>query len=266
MARPAWVKLGLGIAVLAVASAAAIFVFAPKIIPLLPGEAQRRLGLSPELSEIRTRHLPEIRNTLAQFGLKPGAPVHIRIFKEDSQLELYVQGPERLHLLRRYPICAWSGRLGPKLKEGDHQAPEGFYNVDRAALNPNSRFHLSFNLGFPNGFDRAHGRTGSFLMVHGDCVSVGCYAMTDPVIEEIYLLVEAALKAGQRHVPVHIFPFRMTDARMARAAANPAHAPWLAFWRDLKPAYDLFETTGRVPRVTLDAGRYRVDLQATLSD
>ena len=78
-----------------------------------------------------------------------------------------------------YPICLWSGRLGPKLREGDRQAPEGFYTVSAEQLNPNSRWHRSFSLGFPNAFDQAHGRTGSFIMVHGGCPSIGCYAMTD---------------------------------------------------------------------------------------
>ena len=119
-----------------------------------------------------------------------------------------------------YPICAWSGELGPKLAEGDRQAPEGFYAVGLKQLNPNSNYHRAFNLGFPNAYDRALGRTGSFLMVHGDCVSIGCYAMTDQGIDEIYRIVEAALHQGQREVPVHAFPFRMTEKAMAEKAGH----------------------------------------------
>lgn len=191
---------------------------------------------------------------LAARGLEPGAPVFLRIFKQESDLELWARAGEDYVLVKTYPICAWSGELGPKLKEGDRQSPEGFYQVTSGALNPNSRFHLSFNLGFPNRYDRAHGRTGSFLMVHGNCVSIGCYAMTDPAIEEIYRLVEAGLKAGQGAVRVHIFPFRMTDENMAAQAGSR----WFAFWQNLKTGYDAFERDRRPPDITVSGKSYRV--------
>ncbi|MCB1588130.1 MAG: 2-dehydro-3-deoxyphosphooctonate aldolase, partial [Xanthomonadales bacterium] len=133
--------------------------------------------------------------------------------------------------------------------------PEGVYQVSASALNPASRFHLSFNLGFPNAFDRAHGRTGSFLMIHGSCVSIGCYAMTDPAIEEIYSLVDAALSAGQGTVPVHLFPFRLEDD----ALKAEADSPWQAFWSDqLQPIYRTFEQDRMVPKVCVRDGTYRV--------
>lgn len=201
---------------------------------------------------------PNLSRSAASLGLADNAPVFIRIFKEEAQLELYIRGPDGFRLLRRDPICAYSGTLGPKLREGDRQAPEGFYEVRLGALNPNSSYHLSFNLGFPNRFDRAHGRTGSYLMVHGDCVSVGCYAMTDAVIEPIYKQVERSLKAGQPFVPVHIFPFRMSNARLTQAANTPQESQWLDFWRQLAPAYHQFEHTQRVPRVSVSNKRYNV--------
>ena len=151
------------------------------------------------------------------------------------------------------PICRWSGRLGPKLAEGDHQAPEGFYTDDSMALNPASRWHRSFNLGFPNALDRAHGRTGTFLMVHGGCSSVGCYAMTDAVVEEIWNLVTAALKKGQPRFHVHVFPFRMTEENLRQR--EKAH--WQPFWNDLKQGHDLFEETLQPPRISVCEGRYR---------
>ena len=191
---------------------------------------------------------------LAARGLEPGVPLFVRIFKQESDLELWAGTGEGYVLVKTYPICAWSGELGPKLKEGDRQSPEGFYRVALSALNPNSRFHLSFNLGFPNSYDRAHGRTGSYLMVHGNCVSIGCYAMTDPAIEEIYRLVEAALEAGQDEVPVHIFPFRMTRANMDAHAGSR----WFAFWQNLKTGYDAFERDRRPPEVTVSGKSYRV--------
>ncbi|MFP3943971.1 MAG: L,D-transpeptidase family protein [Alphaproteobacteria bacterium] len=193
----------------------------------------------------RAAVLEKMQPLLARAQAEAGAPVFIRIFKRESELELWLKGESGYGLVKTYPICAWSGHLGPKLKQGDRQAPEGFYRVVARALNPASRFHLSFNLGYPNEYDRAHGRTGDWLMVHGNCVSIGCYAMTDRGIEEIYTLVEAALENGQPAVPVHIFPFRMTDANMARASRSR----WIGFWRNLKTGYDLFERTKRPPDV-----------------
>ena len=197
--------------------------------------------------------------SLEQLGLASGMPVYIRIFKQESELELWLQKDRDWVLFRTMPICAWSGRLGPKLKEGDRQSPEGFYEVSNTSLNPNSSYHLSFNLGFPNAYDRAHGRTGSFLMVHGDCLSVGCYAMTNPGIEVIYGLVEAALGNGQTQVPVHIFPFRMSDENLARHRQNR----WSGFWRELKPAYDQFELLRRLPRIEVKDRQYLVRMKSS---
>ena len=195
-----------------------------------------------------------IVEALKRNGIAKGAPVFIRIFKQESELELWAEGGNEYVLVKRYPICKWSGKLGPKLKEGDLQSPEGFYGVTPDRLNPNSRFHLSFNVGFPNEYDKAHGRTGSFLMVHGNCVSIGCYAMTDPGIEEIYGTVEAALTAGQPSVQVHIFPFKMT-AKNLRAHEN---SKWIGFWRNLKQGYDAFEMRRRPPKITVDGRLYRI--------
>ena len=125
-------------------------------------------------------------------------------------------------------------------------------------MNPNSRFHLSFNLGFPNAFDRAHGRTGSYLMVHGGRVSIGCYAMTDPGIEEIYTLVEAALAKGQASVPVHCFPFRMTEKRLAQAHQRKSEKTWLAFWKQLAAADQAFSKDKRPPTIRVEGQRYQV--------
>ena len=188
-------------------------------------------------------------------GLRAGMPVFIRIFKQTSELELWMKDDSGWQLARRIGICRWSGRLGPKLKQGDKQAPEGFYTVTRAQLNPNSRHHLLFNLSFPNRYDRAHGRTGSFLMVHGGCTSAGCYAIRDHEVEVVYRLVEAALKAGQKQVDVHAFPFRMDGARLARHKGDK----WHSFWTMLQPAYDAFERERRVPNVKVAGKTYVVN-------
>lgn len=220
--------------------------------PYLKSGLTRLVRGPSDLGEIRARVVPHLTQAMAQRGLEFGAPSFVRIFKEEAELEVWLQAGERYERFKTYPICNFSGALGPKLREGDHQSPEGFYKVTRAALNPNSRFHLSFNLGFPNTYDRAQGRTGSYLMVHGDCLSVGCYAMTDPAIEEIYLTIEAALGKGQDHVPVHAFPFRMSAARMARAATSP----WHAEWQGLKAGFDLFEISRVPPQEAVTNGQY----------
>ncbi|MCP4820102.1 MAG: murein L,D-transpeptidase [Shimia sp.] len=221
----------------------------------IPTPMKEKVGLRAGISEVRAKQHPLLIAAFAQKGLTFGAPVYLRIFKEEALLELWSETADGTYaLFRSYAICNYSGDLGPKLREGDRQSPEGFYSVSKSALNPNSQFHLSFNLGFPNAFDRSQGRTGSYLMVHGDCVSVGCYAMTDAAIEEIYVTLEAALRNGQQSVPVHAFPFKITPKRMAQAADNS----WHHFWQGLAPAYDLFEATRRPPQVSIKDTHYVV--------
>ena len=190
---------------------------------------------------------------LASRRLRLDQPIFIRIFKEDSELEVWKRHDDgRYQHFRTYPICTWSGDLGPKIVEGDKQSPEGFYGVTPQQMNPHSNFHLSFNLGFPNEFDRSHGRTGTALMVHGKCSSAGCYAITDPYVEEVYALAREAFIGGQDSIPVHIFPFRMTPYNLARNASSE-HQP---FWRMLKDGYDAFESTRQVPTVVVCGRRY----------
>jgi len=201
----------------------------------------------------------------ARYGM--GSKVFVRIFKQEGQLELWLESNGRYHLQKTFPICRWSGHLGPKMREADFQSPEGFYSVSAKQLHPHSNYHRAFNVGYPNAFDKQNGRTGGLVMVHGNCKSVGCFAMTDPGIEEIYGFVEAALRAGQREVPVHIFPFRMTDSAIARETGNGG---WLAFasgdyghhagfWRNLKEGYDLFEQSGAPPTAWACGDHYAFD-------
>lgn len=173
------------------------------------------------------------------------AALYLRVFKAESVVEVWDLGDHRFELTETIPILAWSGELGPKLAEGDRQAPEGFYEVTSASLNPRSKFHRSFDLGFPNVYDRARGRTGSHLMVHGGGESVGCYALGDEAIERLYERVETAVLDGGV-VPVHCFPFRMTLDHLTLHARSP----WIEFWQfDLGPAYLWFEETRRLPVV-----------------
>jgi murein L,D-transpeptidase YafK len=195
---------------------------------------------------------------LGKKGMDTGQPIFIRIFKEESELEVWKQRADgRFYHFKTYPICAWSGDLGPKLKQGDKQAPEGFYKVARGQMNPNSQFHLSFNLGFPNAYDKSHKRTGDFLMVHGKCKSAGCYAMTDALIEEIYGLAREAYIGGQEAIHVHAFPFRMTDANLTRHAKNE----WMPFWKTLKQGYDHFEFARLTPDVAVCQRNYVVNVK-----
>ena len=196
----------------------------------------------------------KLEDRLALFSAKIGDPVFIRIFKEESLLEVWIRSGAEYQHLKDYFICAYSGTLGPKLQEGDRQAPEGFYKVKKHQLNPNSKYHLSFNLGFPNQYDREHNRTGSFLMVHGNCVSDGCYAMTDEKIEEIYALVEGALQKAQTYVQVHAFPFRMTEKNMALYGDSE----WYEFWVNLKEGYDYFEAEYLPPHIKVENGLYSI--------
>jgi murein L,D-transpeptidase YafK len=168
---------------------------------------------------------------------------------------LWIEKGDRFALFATYPICNWSGTLGPKFKEGDKQAPEGFYTVGNRQLRRLGHWPRAINLEFPNAYDRAHNRDGSFILIHGGCSSVGCFAMTNAVMTEIHSLAGAAIAAGQRAVPVHVFPFRLTDAALAAHSSSP----WHGFWSSLQAGYASFERTGRPPRVSVCKGQYLIE-------
>lgn len=200
---------------------------------------------------------------LGKKGMDAQAPIFIRIFKEESELEIWKQRDDgHFYHFKTYPICNWSGDLGPKVRFGDRQAPEGFYAVTREQMNPDSKFHLAMNLGFPNAFDRSQKRTGDFLMIHGNCKSAGCYAMTDALIEEIYAIARESFIGGNDSFPVHAFPFRMTDQNMARFASHEAYP----FWQTMKEGYEYFEVTRRLPTVAVCSRRYVVNVALSRGD
>jgi murein L,D-transpeptidase YafK len=217
-----------------------------------------------KIPDISGRHMQPLSDAvldeLDRKNMPKESPILIRIFKEESELELWkVDKSRRFALLRSYPICRWSGDLGPKFQEGDRQAPEGFYTVTPDLMNPNSHYHLAINTGFPNAFDRANGRSGASLMIHGDCASVGCYAMTDEQIAEIYALAREAFFGGQRSFQIQAYPFRMTPVNMARHR----NSPHLVFWKDLKEGYDHFEVTRKEPKVAVCDKHYVFDAQSS---
>lgn len=184
------------------------------------------------------------------------SPILARIFKEEAEMEIWKQTRDGEYaLLKTYPICRWSGDLGPKKKEGDRQAPEGFYTITPGQMNPASNYYLAFNTGFPNTYDRAWGYTGSELMVHGDCSSRGCYAMTDEQIQEIYALARESFFGGQKAFQLQAMPFRMTALNMAKHRNNPN----FAFWKMLKEGYDHFEASKQEPKVAVCEKRYVFD-------
>jgi murein L,D-transpeptidase YafK len=195
-----------------------------------------------------------LKRRLGEKGLAAGSPIMIRVFKDESELELWVLKGEHFELFTVYRICNWSGALGPKLNEGDRQSPEGLYSIGARQLHRTGRWRRSLDIGFPNTFDKAHGRTGSYILVHGGCTSTGCFAMTNGVMEEIFALSEAALARGQDRIQVHVFPFRMTLKNLAAHAASP----WSSFWLGLKGAYDQFEQTRIPPRVSVCNKQYAV--------
>jgi murein L,D-transpeptidase YafK len=206
-----------------------------------------------------TKELPPgLLALLRQKKMPKHSPIVVRIFKEEAELEVWKQDSSgHFQLIKTFPICRWSGDLGPKLHQGDRQAPEGFYTVTPELMNPNSNYYLAINTGFPNSFDKANNRNGSLLMIHGDCSSMGCYAMTDEQISEIYALARDAL-LGRPSFQVQAYPFRMTPANLARHRTHPQ----LAFWKMLKIGNDHFEATHLEPKVDVCDRRYVFDAQA----
>lgn len=199
---------------------------------------------------------PKLIAAMAEKDMDLQSPILVRLFKQEAELEVWKQTRSgQFALLKTYPICRWSGDLGPKVREGDRQAPEGFYSINPGQMNPQSAYYLSFNTGYPNAFDRALGRTGSQLMVHGDCSSRGCYAMTDEQIAEIYSLGRESFFGGQKAFQLQAYPFKMTPVNMAKHRNNPN----MPFWKMIKQGYDHFEVTRQEPKVDFCEKRYVFD-------
>jgi murein L,D-transpeptidase YafK len=201
---------------------------------------------------------PEMLDLLQKKNMPKDSPILVRVFKEESELEVWKQDTTGLYqLLKVYPICRWSGELGPKKVEGDRQAPEGFYSITPGLMNPNSNYYLAINIGFPNAYDKANGYSGGFLMIHGDCSSRGCYAMTDEQIGEIYSLARESFLGGQKEFQIQAYPFRLTPANLARHRTNPN----MPFWTMLKEGNDHFEVTHIEPKVDVCDRHYVFDAQ-----
>jgi len=220
---------------------------------LIASSCQERGGIDGFFPKADRPITPEIVKKMKTKGMATSAPILARIFKEENVLEIWKETASgRYDLLETFEICKWSGKLGPKIQEGDRQAPEGFYTVNPYQMNPKSDYYLSFNMGFPNTYDRALGRTGTHLMVHGACSSAGCYSMTDEQIADIYALARESFKGGQKNFQIQAFPFRMTPENMARHRDDPN----FAFWQMLKEGSDHFEITRVPPKINVCDKRY----------
>jgi murein L,D-transpeptidase YafK len=216
---------------------------------VIRSEVARRV---PALRSTLSAPRQPIEDRLRAKGFALGQPVLLRVFKEESVLEVWLKNGETYALFDTYDICKWSGDLGPKLLEGDGQSPEGFYFASVKQLLPTSRYHRAINTGFPNAFDAGLGRTGSVLMVHGSCVSIGCYAMTDPGIDDIYKIVEASLNANNSPIAMHLLPFRMSSENLSRHHKNR----WIDFWKNLAEGDAIFTRNKLPPEVFACGGKY----------
>jgi len=215
---------------------------------------RKKANASGKLPLPGTPDLDRLDQRITEKGVAQDAPLFIRVFKAESEMEVWT-GDEsgNYTLFATYPICYWSGTLGPKQKEGDKQAPEGFYTITmEQSIHKGTRWPKSLNVGYPNAFDKVNLRSGSYILIHGGCASIGCFAMTNKVSQEVYKLATDALDAGQPHIPIHVFPFRMTEANLAKYDAPQ----WRSFWANLKEGHDLFERTHRPPRVSVCGPRY----------
>lgn len=202
-----------------------------------------------------------IKKRLATLGVDSNSlQMFIRIFKEEAQLEVWVKSNKNpaYQLYQTYPICASSGTLGPKRCQGDYQVPEGFYHV--SVFNPYSNFYVSLGVSYPNASDNIFGCSrdkGGAIMIHGNCVTIGCIPITDDKIQEVYVMAVEAKNAGQQNIPIHIFPARISTEKLAAIKKQYPDKIVQTFWDNLKEGYDKFETSKLVPDVTIDAkGKY----------
>jgi len=224
-------------------------------VPGITASAGERPPETDNISTIIGKVSPRLQQELSEKGLILGSPIFIRIFKIPGELEVWVEKQNKYQFFKSYPICSYSGYPGPKQYEGDWQSPEGFYTVTARQMNPSSNYHLALNIGYPNDFDKALNRTGSNIMIHGDCSSRGCFAMNDYRIEEIYILIHTSLLQGQETISVHIFPFRLTSINLYKFRSSP----WINFWNNLREGYDAFEQRHQVPNISTSNEKYIVD-------
>ncbi|TCC87140.1 L,D-transpeptidase family protein [Pedobacter hiemivivus] len=204
-----------------------------------------------------TEKWTNLQKELTQAGIKGAFKLYLAAYKSEGKLELWLQsGKEKTYkLFKTYNFCAHSGMLGPKIKEGDLQTPEGFYSIN--VFNPESKFHLSLGVDYPNEIDTQRSgqeKPGGDIYIHGNCVTVGCIPLTDEKIKEVYVLAVEAKNAGQLQIPVHVFPFKMTQQNLNKYLVQfPAQK---AFWKNLQPGYAYFERHNVPPNILMQKDKY----------
>ncbi len=177
---------------------------------------------------------------MQEKGVAQNSAVLIRTYKKEAEFEIWKMKPDgRYTHLKTFPMCRWSGQLGPKMAEGDRQVPEGFYKITPGQMNPRSEYYLSFNVGYPNAYDRAHGASGGSIFVHGACSSAGCFSMTDEQIDQIYAVAREAFNGGQQAIQMQSYPFKMNAENLAKYRNDPN----IGFWSQLKEGADNFEVS-----------------------
>jgi len=228
--------------------------FLTLVLPLLFASGTKTyIPDSKRAADIRTTIWPQLQKALKINGFKEDQPIYIRLFKEPGLLEIWVRSGKQYKLFRQYAICAYSGGLGTKTRNGDGKCPEGFYSITPSQMNPVSNYHLAVNIGYPNTYEQQHNYTGTAIMIHGDCRSIGCYAMTDQSIEEIYTMIYEAFLHGQKSIDVGIFPFKLTNQNIDKYS----NYPYVSAWQRLKPGFDMFEYGHVPPLVSVVNGNYR---------
>jgi murein L,D-transpeptidase YafK len=219
---------------------------------------------APRVRSAYAEKWPGLQTDLTKKGFNINSfQMLLRVFKYEKKVEVWVRSAneKQFSLFKSYDICYYSGGLGPKRKQGDGQVPEGFYNI--AVFNPYSSYHLSLGLNYPNQSDRIIGKNnlGGDIMVHGNCVSIGCMPITDEYIKEVYILAVEARNNGQATIPVYVFPSRMDESGMNYLNQHYSqNKELLAFWQNLKHGFDVFEKNKQLLKVSVDkSGSYIIN-------
>lgn len=200
-----------------------------------------------------------LKKELSKENINGAFNMYITAYKSEGKLEIWLKNkPQKKYkLFKTYNFSAHSGTLGPKVKQGDLQTPEGFYNIN--VFNPKSNYYLSLGINYPNNVDLLRsGREnpGNDIYIHGDQVTIGCIPLTDEKIKEVYLLAVEARSNGQKHIPVHIFPFKMTEANLRKYTIQ--YPKQIAFWKNLQPGYTYFEKHNTLPSIDQEKGSYLI--------
>jgi len=217
----------------------------------------------PRVKAAYTEKWENLKKEITKKGIDAGSfEIYIRAFKHNEILEIWLKSKSAKEyvLFKAYEICSSSGVLGPKRKQGDGQVPEGFYNV--SVFNPYSNYHLSLGVSYPNASDKiiGKGNLGGDIMIHGNCVTIGCIPLTDNIIKEVYVLAVEAKNSGQQTIPIHIFPCKM-DKKGMDFLINEYEGKnnLISFWKNLKVVYDYFENNKKIPKINVDKeGKYLI--------